>query len=338
MTTPNFSPSGGVGSIWKDPSSGKTWKFTTGGWQEDSGSVSTDAKNKGTFVVKPEEEPVVATLKTGGAKDADIQAALKQRQSILATKGTTEDSATMVAETPATMLTQDTKDPFKGKSKAEVLREAFNNGVTDNKELDNLGKTYDMLANPVSEGPMDMSTLNPVQQEMAKKSLEKEAVKKMAALPDAVARENTLGALSTFSTGKDLVDMLDSGKVKTGLIPGAVNSGVFGVGARKMGKTSKEQNDFNALSEIFAANYRKAMSGTAVSDTELARLERFLPAESKTIEDNISGIMQMSDYLSKRTSLQLGLDVTPLAPSEGSKDPLGVSSGSQGSTKNYLGI
>lgn len=337
MTTPNFSPTGGIGSIWKDPASGKTWKYTSGGWQEDSGSVSQDAQNKGTFVVKPEEEPVVNTLKTGGAKDADIQAALKQRQDILATKST-QDSATTITDTPVATLTQDSKDPFRGKTKADVLREAFNNGVTDNKELDNLSKTYDLLANPVTEGGVDLSALSPVQQEIAKKSLEKEAVKKMSALPDAVARENTLGALSTFSTGKDLIDMLDSGKVNTGLVAGAMNTGVFGIGGRKLGKTSKEQNDFNALSEIFAANYRKAMSGTAVSDTELARLERFLPAENKTIEDNISGILQMSDYLSKRTSLQLGLDVTPLAPSEGNKDPLNLSSRSQGSTKNYLGI
>lgn len=339
MNTPNFSPTGGVGTIWKDPASGKTWKYTANGWQEDSGNVVQDSKDKGTFVVKPEEEAVVTTLKSGGAKDADIQSALKLRQQILANKPKQEDTAISISDSPIATITQDSKDPFRGKTKAEVLREAFNNGVTDNKELDNLGKTYDMLATPQATGTMDLSTLSPAQREAAKASLVKNVMTKVMELPDAQTRQAALGAMTSFDAGKDIIKLLEENKVETGLTKGTLRQGVFGLpGGRSLGKTTADEDYFAALTETFAAQFRKALSGTAVSEPEMKRLDKFLPSETKTKQANIEGIKALSDYLSTQISLTTGVDVSILKPEDADKDPLKLNSSTQTSTKNYLGI
>lgn len=339
--TPQFSPAKGIGSTYKD-NSGKNWVYTKNGWIESGTENTIDTKNKNTFVANPEDDSIITTLKSGGAKDVDIQNALKQRQTILSQKVTETSSGDINAGLGTSDLDSEsiktkTVDPFKGKTRTQVLKEAFLGGVTDNTELEKIGKTYDMLATPTEEANADISKLSPVEQAAAKKAIEKQAIVKMQSLPDATARDSALAALSTFRAGENIISDLESGTVETGLVKGGVRQGVFGVGARSLGKTTKEEDAFAALTEVFAANFRKALSGAQVSDVELARLDRFLPSETKTKQQNIQGILELSNYLSDKTSLQLNYDVSPLVPQETSSDPLNIN-GSGASKNNPLGI
>jgi len=338
---PQFSPAKGIGTKYKD-NSGIDWVYTNTGWIESGKENIVDQTKKDTFVVKPDEDPLVATLKTNGAKDVDIQNALKQRQAILETKATETPSEDINAGlTTSDMDVEPIKtkiiDPFKGKTRTQVLKEAFLGGVTDNTELEKIGKTYDMLATPTEEINANIEKLSPVEQEAAKKSIEKQAVIKMQSLPDATGRDSALASLSTFRAGKDIINTLESGTVETGLVKGGVREGVFGVGARSLGKTTAEEDAFAALTEVFAANFRKAMSGTAVSEPEMKRLDKFLPSEKKTKQANIQGIVELSNYLSDKTSLQLNYDLSPLVPKESSEDPLNVKTGAS-LQNNPLGI
>jgi hypothetical protein len=342
MTTqaPSFVPKDGVGTVWKDPS-GKSWKYTPNGWAESgTESIVTDNKNKDTFVVKPEDTEIVNTLKGGGAKEEDIQLALKTRQEILATKQTETSSGMepVIDEVLPKTIGKRGFDPFKGKTRTDVLRDAFNNGVTSSKELEELGKTYDILAVQETDEEQDLTKLSPAEQEVAKKTVEKQAVLKMQSLPDAVGRDSALSTLSTFRAGADIISTLESKKVDTGLISGGAREGVFGIGKRSLGKTTPEEDSFAALTEVFAANFRKAMSGTAVSEPEMRRLDKFLPSEKKTEQANIEGIIELSNYLSDKTSLQLGFDVSALKPQKANKDPLNLLGGSNNPKDNPLGI
>jgi hypothetical protein len=68
-------------------------------------------------------------------------------------------------------------------------------------------------------------------------------------------------------------------------------------------------------------------------------LDRFLPSETKTKQANIEGVKELSQYLSDKASLQLGLDISPLIPKETGVDPLNILGGNGTITeKNYLGI
>lgn len=319
MAKPNFTPKNGVGTIFKDQVTGEKWQYSAGGWIK-----ATDVDgNTGSFDVSTEETELGNTLKLGGAKEEDIQNALSQRKQILAVKQT--DTAS-----------KPKSDIFSGKSKSQFLKDAFMNGVTANKELEELGKTYDLLATQTGED-VDLSSLSPAEIEENRRQVEKTAVGLMQALPDAVGRDSALGSLTVFRTGDEIIKTIESGTVKTGLLAGSMRRGIFGIGGRSLGKTTQEEDDFNSLTEVFAANFRKAMSGTAVSEGEMKRLERFLPSETKTEQDNISGIIQLSNYLSDKTSLQLGTDISVLIPTRGNKDPLNLYGGGV-SGSNPLGI
>lgn len=331
---PQFSPAKGVGTKYKD-GSGLDWVYTNTGWVEAGKENIVDNTKKDSFNVKPDEDPLFTTLKTNGAKDADIQAALDQRKTILATK--TEETPPASSDLDIEPIKTKTVDPFKGKTRTQVMKEAFLGGVTDSTELKKIGDTYDLLATPEEEINANIDKLSPVEQEIAKKSIEKQAVLKMQSLPDATARDSALAALSTFRSGKDIINTLDSGTVETGLVKGKTREGVFGIGARSLGKTTKEEDAFAAQTEVFAANFRKALSGTQASDVELARLDKFLPSEKKTKQANIQGIIEISNYLSDKTSLQLNYDISPLVPTEISTDPLNIT-GSGASKNNPLGI
>lgn len=331
---PQFSPAKGVGTKYKD-GSGLDWVYTNTGWVEAGRETIIDPTKKDSFNVKPDEDPLFTTLKINGAKDADIQAALDQRKTILATK--TEETPPASSDLDVEPIKTKTVDPFKGKTRTQVMKEAFLGGVTDSTELKKIGDTYDLLATPEEEINANIDKLSPVEQEIAKKSIEKQAVLKMQALPDAVGRDSALASLSTFRAGKDIIDTLDAGTVETGLVKGGAREGVFGIGARSLGKTTAEEDAFAALTEVFAANFRKAMSGTAVSEPEMKRLDKFLPSEKKTKQANIQGIIELSNYLSDKTSLQLNYDLSPLTPKESSADPLNVKSGVD-PRNNPLGI
>jgi hypothetical protein len=319
MAKPNFSPKTGIGTIYKDQVTGEEWQYSSDGWIKATNVINRD----GNFDVGTENTELVNTLKLGGAKEDDIQNALSQRRQILATK-------------QADTSSKPKNDIFAGKSKPQFLKEAFMNGVTDNTELENLGKTYDLLATQTGEDN-DLSKMTPAEIKENKRQVEKTAVGLMQSLPDAVARESALGSLTVFRTGDEIIKTLEEGKVKTGLLAGGARRGIFGIGGRTLGMTTQEEDDFNALTEVFAANFRKAMSGTAIAESEMKRLERFLPSETKTEQDNISGIVQLANYLSDKTSLQLGTDISVLIPTRGNNDPLNINGGGN-SGSNPLGI
>lgn len=136
-TQPSSAP--GIGAIWKD-NTGKTWKFSETGWVEDNSNAVVTQDN-GSFDVKQDDQGIATALKAGGAQDTDIQNALKQRQQILASK-----QNEVVADPAVDAIKTDSNDPFGGKTKTEVLREAFNSGVTDNAELSKISKTFDLLS------------------------------------------------------------------------------------------------------------------------------------------------------------------------------------------------
>lgn len=291
-------------------------------------NILEDIKKRGTFVVNPEDEPVIQELSKKGFTQEQIVKGLEAKRKLEDANNAPVDEAVDTTTTPIS------EDPFQGKTRTQVLREAFIGGVTNAAELEKIGKTYDMLSS--GEGELETGT-DMAGQALAKQSIEKEAIKKMQALPDATGRDSALSALSTFRTGKDIISTLEGGKVKTGLLEGGARQGIFGIGGRSLGMTTKEEDAFASLTEVFAANFRKALSGTAVAEGEMKRLDRFLPSETKTKQQNIQGIRELSKYLANKTSLQLGYDVTPLVPEEMGEDPLKVFGGTT-SKKNPLDL
>ena len=345
MMGPNFSPAGGVGTIWKDPTTGKTWKYSKNGWLEQgSGDISKDNKNKGTFVVKPEEEGIVNTLKVGGAKNTDIQNALKQRQAILAQKA--EDPTSDTKLTDETTVGKKSFNPFSGKSKVDVLRDAFNNGVTTDTELEKLGKTYDLLASTDEElidQTTDLDSLTVAEQEKIKSSIKSQVITKAQALGSQSEREEVMESLGTLETGQEIIDAIEEG-ISTGPIAGTSRKGVsiFGLkavpGARTLGKTTPEEDRFAALVNIYTARFIKAISGAQVSDKEREFLMESLPSETKQEQENIEGIKAISEYLANRYSPTVGVDLNPLVPLSGNTtDPLKILNGGKNSN-NPLGI
>lgn len=295
-------------------------------------------RKKGTFDITPDDENFIRNAVGQGFTEAQIVKGIEAKKKISSDNQvkTVDPNAPNVPDvTTETTGTTQTIDPFKGKTREQFLKDAFLGGVTSFTELEKLGKTYDLLA--TSEDASGMDTNNVDGQAAVKQTVEKTAIEKMQALPDATGRDSALSALSTFRTGDDIIKTLESGKVKTGLAEGGLRQGIFGVGGRSLGFTSKEEDSFAALTEVFAANFRKALSGTAVAEGEMRRLDKFLPSETKTKQQNIEGVKALANYLSDKTSLQLGYDVSPLIPSETGDDPLNLFKGGA-SKKNQLGI
>ena len=306
-----------------------------------SADILNQIKKKGTFKINPEDESFIQSAAGQGFSEAQIIKGIEAKRKLATTNPSDVNPDNLTADQAtnpsATDINKTQVDPFKGKTRTQFLKDAFMSGVTSVTELEKLGKTYDMLATPDTESIT--TATNPDEQEIVKQSVEKQAVTKMQALPDATARDSALSALSTFRTGEDIINALESGKVKTGLYEGLTRQGVFGIGARSMGKTTKEEDSFASLTEVFAANFRKALSGTAVAEGEMRRLDRFLPSETKTKQQNIEGVKALANYLSDKTSLQIGYDVSPLIPKETGVDPLNILGGNGTITeKNYLGI
>jgi len=293
-------------------------------------------KKRGTFKINPEDETFIQSASGQGFTEDQIIKGIEAKRKMATANASAVTPDTANIDTTLTETKTEVVDPFKGKTRTQFLKDAFMSGITSVTELEKLGKTYDMLATP--EDATTETGATPAEQEVVKQSVEKQAIAKMQALPDATARDSALSALSTFRTGEDIIKTLESGKVKTGLFEGVTRQGIFGIGARSMGKTTKEEDSFASLTEVFAANFRKALSGTAVAEGEMRRLDRFLPSETKTKQQNIEGVKALANYLSDKTSLQLGYDVSPLIPEEMGADPLNILGGGAGSGKNYLGI
>lgn len=290
-------------------------------------------KKKGTFQITPQDEPVIQEAAGQGFTEQQIIKGIEAKRKMALDNAKTVTPDASVVDT--TITEPVTVDPFAGKTRTQFLKEAFMGGVTSVTELEKLGKTYDMLATP-EDGITDTGG-DTTNQEAVKQAIERQAVAKMQALPDATGRDSALSALSTFRTGKDIISTLEGGKVKTGLVEGGARQGIFGIGGRSLGMTTKEEDAFASLTEVFAANFRKALSGTAVAEGEMKRLDRFLPSETKTKQQNIQGIRELSKYLADKTTLQLGFDVSPLVPQETGDDPLNLFKGGD-NKKNQLGI
>jgi len=140
--SPNFTPSTGVGSTWKD-ASGKVWKYTAQGWVSDSTDVNADAKNKGTFDVGASDNDLTQKLLAGGSKIEEVKIALVKRKNILSNAQALNQNPQIE---PNNQYKPDLSNPFNGMTRDQALLDAFNKGVHDPSELDKIGKTYDMLA------------------------------------------------------------------------------------------------------------------------------------------------------------------------------------------------
>jgi hypothetical protein len=306
-----------------------------------SADILNQIKKKGTFKINPEDESFIQSAAGQGFSEAQIIKGIEAKRKLATTNPSDVNPDNLTVDQAinpsATDTNKATVDPFKGKTRTQFLKDAFMSGVTSVTELEKLGKTYDMLATPDTESTTIAKT--PAEQEAVKQIIEKQATAKMGELKDATARDSALSALSALRTGGDIMSTLEQNKVETGLFKGIARQGVFGVGGRSLGLTTKEEDAFAALTEVFAANFRKALSGAQVSDKEMARLDKFLPSETKTKQANIEGVKELSQYLSDKASLQLGLDISPLIPKETGVDPLNILGGNGTITeKNYLGI
>lgn len=188
---PQFTPAGGVGTVWQDPE-GVSWEFTANGWKRGSTDIQKDVKEQETFEVKPDEEPLVQTLKSGGSSQEQINTAISERRKVLEGSQDIEVTdaplsfeeyqqkaeelageelgpeditelkkqyQTSFAQQKPTEEPQDNTipHPFGGMTKKQVLRDAYNKGVTSVSELDKLEKLYDKLVDEDEDGNDDFT-------------------------------------------------------------------------------------------------------------------------------------------------------------------------------------
>lgn len=155
MTVPNFIPSGGIGTTYKDPYSNEEYEFTQTGWVKKSQDIQKETSQKGTFDVKPDEKQLVEKLQATGTDKTKIQNAISERRRVLSNINQTEGEQVeeKIASTKdMTGITdQKVSNPFKGLSKKEVLRDAFNKGVTDTAELERIGTFYEMVTDEATD-------------------------------------------------------------------------------------------------------------------------------------------------------------------------------------------
>lgn len=350
---PAFTPKSGIGAVWKDKN-GKAWKFTPQGWIESGApDIKQDVKQRGTFDVGTNDVETVSLgtddefitwAKANGASQEQVNTGLTEsrriRKNIEATGGIIGEPAQENVQEGA-----DTSNPFfdsklgRLMTKQEVTLDAYNQGIKDVDELEKIEKLYDKLT--VEEenipGEEDLAALSYEKQLEVKDQIKSLALEKASAFETKEEREAVMSALSTFDTAQELIDILEDEKVSTGL-GAVVRRGIFGIGTRRLGMTTEEENNFNARAEDLAAIYRKAFSGTAVSEPEMKRLEQFLPSETKSKEDNIAGLKAITDRLAREQSLRVGFDLSPLKPRTTNKDPLKILEIGKVSKNNPLGI
>lgn len=326
ISKPRFTPSEGVGGTWVDPKTKEKWTYTTQGWVKDTKNDS--------FNIRPDEEPFAQELRGHGIDEEQIIAGLSERRRVLSNL---ESQQELNPNTNTGDVVEPT-NPFNGMTKQEVLRDAFNKGVTDLGELEKLETLYDKLVGEDDVPISDFSNMSPEQQTAQKEQIKQLVALKARDLGSAGERDGVLGTLATFETGQEIIDTLNRGDVETGFFKGMIRRGVFGIGTRTFGGTSPEEDYFNALTEIFAANFRKALSGVSVNPEEMKRMEQFLPSETKTAQANIEGVRALSNYLSEKTSLMVDTDLDPLKPRTETQedDPLEIFS--VGTGTNPLGI
>lgn len=337
MAEPLFTPRAGIGARHRDPKSGEEYVFTSSGWKKMSVNIQQETTDSGAFEVKPEEKEIEAQLLQNGAQREDVERALTERRRVQLNRDS-QQRLERSQEQPS-FRQKDTSNPFGGMTKRMFLREAFNSGVTDIGELEKLGGIYDMLAmqdDQSSFGDVDFSNLAPQERALAREELKREVVSRAQLLETKDERESAFGAIAAFETGQQLIDAIEQG-VTTGPVAGGLRKGIFGIGARNLGRTTAAEDNFASLLTLFTANFMKAISGATISDKEREYLMNALPDESKQEQANIEGIKAISQYLSTRNSNMLDLDLSPLRPQEMGGDPLGIGE-LGGSSNNPLGI
>lgn len=335
---PQFTPRGGIGTTYKDPKTGTVWQFTQAGWQEKSTQIVQEVAEKTTFEVKPDEQELVDKLKAGGSTQEQINQGLVERRRVMGNLG----SVDQVGDREISRESVESRSPFGNMTKREVLIDAFNKGVTNVSELNKISDLYDLFSGEELAIDMeDFEMLSPQAKERAREKVKKAIIQKGQELGTGAEREGVLGAIGTFDTGQELIDMLESG-VATGILSGISRGGVsiFGrsliPGKRALGKTTAEEDRLNSLMTVYTAQFIKAISGAQVSDKEREFLMNALPSESKTKQNNIEGIKAIEEFLSNRYSALLGVSMDPLKSSEGLNDPVGIFSDDE--SINPLGI
>lgn len=346
LNKPQFAPKGGIGSTYTDPKTNQKWKFTSKGWEQVStGNIKQDIEERGTFrdTVNTDDEKFAKGARISGFTDTEIATSLikkkqLQQEGVNVDAVYNQDGTTVDEGTQITTALND--NPFGGRSKQEVLRFAFQNGVTKLSALEELGNLYDLVVgeeDPSIELPDTFSGLTQEEQLVIKNQVKNLAVSKAQDLGSVGEREGVMDALGTLDTGQEIIDALDSG-IKTGFFEGLKKGGVFGVGARTFGLTSKEEDRLAALTNVFTARFIKAISGAQVSDKEREFLMQALPSEWKTKQANIEGIKAIADYLTNRYSPTIGVDLSVLKPTSENSDPLKLMEGGRVTKNNPLGI
>jgi len=323
MPAPQFTPTGGIGTTYKDPQTGEVYEFTAQGWVKQT--KKEEIIEKPTFEVKPDEEEDVNKLKSAGFDDNKVSEIMVKRRRALANQEQQKQVEPIVEK--------DTSAPFGGMSKQEMLKDAFNKGASK-KDLDELSGIYEMVVGTEEEliDTEKFDLLSPEQQEQTREKLRKIVATKAMELGTGAERQGVLGALGTFDTGQEVIDFLESGseeEVKTGLIPGIMR--IFG---RPVGKTSEREDEFNALTTVYTAQFIRAISGLTVSDKERRFLNKALPNETKTRQNNIAGIEAIEEWMSNAYTPYVGVSLDPLKSSE--SDPMKIFSDEE--NKNPLGI
>lgn len=125
-------------------------------------------------------------------------------------------------------------------------------------------------------------------------------------------QDSAFQAVATFKNGQDILNLLDKG-VKTGPISGRLREGldIFGVpiipGKRALGFTNIEENQFDAATTAFTANFIKAISGVQVSDREREFLLKALPSPNNQEAVNRENVSTLLNFLRNKYELQLGI-------------------------------
>lgn len=346
---PQFTPTQGIGSTYKDPRSGQTYTYTAQGWQLKSSNIQQETSESDTFEIKPDEKYFAERARANGASEDEIRRGILQDRQVRS--NITSNGGTIGEEPQTTPDTTDTTNPFFDKTrgriltKKEALVDAYNQGITDPDEISKVESLYDSLVGEDELGDfdqIDISALPPEEQALAKEQVKQAAVARAQELGSASEREGVVGAIAAMEDGQEIINLITGeDAVSTGIGSGLYRRGlsVFGVnvipGARRLEATTEKEDELATKMGLFTANFIKAISGAQVSDKEREELMKILPSEGKGEQENIENIKALSDALANKYSPMVNVDLDPLKPGvQTEEDPLGINTNSV----NPLGI
>lgn len=130
---------------------------------------------------------------------------------------------------------------------------------------------------------------------------------------------------STYETIKQIDDMLylmqkEGSQVSTGFLAGRTFEAKKFT-PEEIGNIPEDMLKFDFLAQTLFASYLKAMSGTAVSDTEREMYQKFLPSSKQQEYTNITGLQQLRNLMLTKQTLKkqaLAVEENPnfVSPSE----------------------